>query len=450
MVVVLVVGAAVVRAEGGRGSPPTTYNRQGPSLDTDKKRTHKFSREDVEVVHMEQAKRLLWLPLSLEERADIAEKYGADDLHICPDPWAVRHSWVNRETGEEQRARCNRWECLYCGPRKVVLWRQLVGQADPVLFLTLTKAGKTVEEAARALTTFVQALRRGSKGKGPNRVGARVAYPVEYFAVLERHHDFERNGFHWHLLIKGVEAIPYKEVIQPLWMSATHYSEETGEGAKIGHIERIRNAKAIGYVTKYLTKAVSLGEAGTRQVKRDRTAIVQDERGEVRIGRETVMETVASKAHRIRYSRHFFPEKVSALRIRLFAGIDGSEEGASEAGQAQDGKPLESEEGRGCSTWILVDRHEGMRQEVEDYKQKRFIEVFSDLQEEYRTDKQGYEQKKRAALAVIVGEARELARAEYKRCKRAALLRALEEDRPLSRRIINIWHYQRQQARLVG
>lgn len=96
-----------------------------------------------------------------------------------------------------------RWDCLYCGPSKVDIGRQLVKLAEPTLFLTLTKAGKTVEEAARALTTFLQYLRRGSKGRGPNRIGAREAYPIEYFAVLERHRDFEENGFHWHLLIKG-------------------------------------------------------------------------------------------------------------------------------------------------------------------------------------------------------------------------------------------------------
>src|SRR5205823_12370476 len=64
------------------------------------------------------------------------------------------------------RARCNRWDCLYCGPRKVDQWRQLVKAAEPTLFIILTKAGHTVEEASRALTTFLQYLRRGSKGRG--------------------------------------------------------------------------------------------------------------------------------------------------------------------------------------------------------------------------------------------------------------------------------------------
>ena len=36
-----------------------------------------------------------------------------------------------------------------------------VKEAGPALFLTLTKAGHTVEEAARALTAFLQYLGRG-------------------------------------------------------------------------------------------------------------------------------------------------------------------------------------------------------------------------------------------------------------------------------------------------
>src|SRR5215469_18390083 len=148
--------------------------------------------------------------LPLTEQADLAEKHGLETLLFCPDSWALRHSFVNHDTGETARARCNRWDCLYCGPRKVDQWRQLVKEAAPTLFLTLTKAGKTVEDAARALTTFLQYLRRGSKGRGPHRKGAREAYPVEYFAVLERHSNFAENGFHWHLLVKGVEFIAHE------------------------------------------------------------------------------------------------------------------------------------------------------------------------------------------------------------------------------------------------
>jgi hypothetical protein len=132
---------------------------------------------------------------SLNEQANLAEKHGIETLLFCPDSWALRHVFINQNTGEVVRARCNRWDCLYCGPRKVDQWRQLVKAAEPTLFVTLTKAGKTVEEAARALTTFLQYLRRGSKGRGPNHIGSREAYHIEYFAVLDGIETLKRTAF---------------------------------------------------------------------------------------------------------------------------------------------------------------------------------------------------------------------------------------------------------------
>src|SRR5205085_6195568 len=108
---------------------------------------------------------------TLDEQANLVEKHKVDTLLYCPNAWAIRHFFVNQDTGEVVRARCNRWDCLFCGPRKVDIWRQLVKAAEPALFLTLTKAGHTVDEAARALTTFLQYLLRGSKGRGPNHIG---------------------------------------------------------------------------------------------------------------------------------------------------------------------------------------------------------------------------------------------------------------------------------------
>jgi hypothetical protein len=364
-----------------------------------------------------------WREPSLPEQVSIAERHGIDTLLYCADPWAIRHHWIHRETGEVQRARCNRWECLYCGPRKVDLWRQLVRAADPALFLTLTKAGKTVQEAARALTTFVQALRRGSKGRGPNHIGARPSYQIEYFAVLERHKDFARNGFHWHVLITGVDHIPYKEVVQPLWMSATHYQpsteEQEGRGAKIARIERIRNAKAIGYVTKYLTKAVAVGEKGTKEVKRERLVVVESEQGG-RIEKQVFTEEVTSKAHRIRYSRNFFPERVADMRKRLFAGLENEtmEPANSElvevvsVPQQENGLPLASEgvqetQEEKRSPWMLKEKDE-----------------FTNDLEEYRL------RKRRALLSV---------------------LKDMESGNVhLSRRVIGIWAYQRGELKRVG
>jgi hypothetical protein len=395
--------------------------------------------------------RRLWKVLSVDDRADIAERTKTASLYYCDHPWALSHSFANKETGEVIRARCNRWDCLHCGPRKVDIWRQLVKQAEPVLFLTLTKAGKTVEQAARALTTFMQALRRGSKGRGKSRIGAREAYPIEYFAVLERHKDFERNGFHWHLLIRGVDHIPYKEVIKPLWMSATHYNAETGEGAEIAHIERIRNARAIGYVTKYLTKSLTLSEVGTRQIERERVVAIEDDQGDI-LGFEKRVEQVevASKAHRIRYSRNFFPERVAALRKRLFEGMEQTSMEGGNGQNTDNVKPLDAEETQQGSSWELVKRGEVERVNVEEYKQHRYAELVGGLIDLRENDPEEYQKQKRLVIARLMREVRELVQDVYSLQKRRVLIEALEEDRHISRRVISMWDYQRKQLELVG
>ncbi len=332
--------------------------------------------------------------IPMELQANLVEQLGVDTLLFCPDPWALRHFFINQQTGETIRARCNRWDCLFCGPRKVDQWRQLVKVAEPTLFITLSKAGKTVEEASRALTTFLQYVRRGSKGRGPNRIGVREAYLIEYFAVLERHSDFEENGFHWHLLVKGVDFVPH-EVLKEGWRSARHGV------AYIVHIQAIRKPHVIGYVTKYLTKSLSWGEKGVRFEEREKTVVSLDEEGHIVEERETYTAEIVSKARRIRYSRNFFPEQVAVLRARLFAEV---EQTALEQGlEMDDGKPLEEETVPvEPSSWVLVE------------------------QEEFTRD---------------VGE--------YKRRRRQALLEALEDvrdGRNLSRRVITIWAYQRREA----
>ncbi len=337
----------------------------------------------------------------IEMQADLIERKGIGDLLRCPNAWALRHRFINQGTGEWRRARCNRWDCLYCGPRKVDMWRQVVKAAEPTLFLTLTRSGKTVAEAARALTVFMRYLRRGSKGKGPNKVGVRPEYPVEYFAVLERHKNFEQNGFHWHLLMHGVEHIPYKEIIQPGWRSATH------GGAEIGHIESIRRPQAIGYVTKYLTKAVTLGEKGVRQQEQEMSVLGLDAQGKRALQRETQTVEVVSLARRIRYSRNFFPERVAELRFRLFSDL---EQEAIEQAEANglpigDETPTEGEnKRRERSSWTLF--------EEEDFT--------SDLKE--------YHRRKRSALLDAIGDLR-------------------TGERTLSRRVINVWSFQRGELR---
>jgi hypothetical protein len=125
-------------------------------------------------------------------------------------------------------------------------------------------------------------------------------------------------------------------------MSATHYlpstEESEGRGAKIARIERIRNARAIGYVTRYLTKSVAVGERGIKEVQRERLVIVEDEQGQThthssrRLPKRLPVRRIVSAIRAI-----FFPEKVSELRAQLFAGLENEtmEQAASEdCGQA--------------------------------------------------------------------------------------------------------------------
>jgi len=362
------------------------------------------------------------LPL-LEAQADLVEKHKVDTLLFCPNAWALRHVFINQDTGEVVRARCNRWDCLYCGPRKVDQWRQLVKAAEPTLFLTLTKAGKTVEEAARALTTFLQYLRRGSKGRGPSRIGAREVYPVEYFAVLERHQDFEENGFHWHLLIKGTDFIPH-EILKEAWRSARHGV------AYIVHIEAVRKPHVIGYVTKYLTKSLSHDEKGVRQEEREGIQLALDDEGKIVEERHTYTVDLVSKARRIRYSRHFFPESVTELRARLFAEVEQESMEQAENVPA-DGSQEDNGESFNESTVEIVEQERQAetteRGVIEEVSVKRSSWIIVEC-DEFTDDIK-----------------------EYRRRRRRALLEALvairEGQRHLSRRVINIWFYQRNELR---
>jgi hypothetical protein len=56
---------------------------------------------------------------TLDEQVALVEKHKLETLLFCPNSWAIRHIFINQDTGEVVRARCNRWDCLYCGPRKV-------------------------------------------------------------------------------------------------------------------------------------------------------------------------------------------------------------------------------------------------------------------------------------------------------------------------------------------
>ncbi len=167
------------------------------------------------------------------------------------------------------------------------------------------------------------------------------------------------------------------------------------------------------------------------------------------LGMDTVTEQVTSKAHRIRYSRQFFPESVAELRMRLFAGIEG----------AEDGKPLEQNEGdeetEKRSPWVLVDHRTSTQDEIENYKQRRATEVLSEVGEMYgNEDASVREEYEREALLTVLEEVKDVARTlageGYRRRKRRALMEALEEERSISRRVIHVWHMQRHYSNVAA
>jgi hypothetical protein len=57
---------------------------------------------------------------SLDEQANLAEKHGLETLLFCPNPWALRHVFINQDTGEVVRARCNRGTACTVGRAKSI------------------------------------------------------------------------------------------------------------------------------------------------------------------------------------------------------------------------------------------------------------------------------------------------------------------------------------------
>jgi len=413
-------------------------------------------------------------PLPLEVQANFVAEHGLETLFFCPDSWALRHRFISTETGEVIRARCGSWSCLYCGPRKVDMWRQLVKAAEPTLFVTLTKCGTTLQEAARTLTTVLQYLRRGSKGRGKARIGARPAYPIQVFAVLEEHSDFTENGFHWHLLVKGVDYLP-NQVVSDALRSAT------GGRSYITRTKRVKNNRAVGYVTKYLTKEIMRERRGLVEEEKTVARVVVDpvegkvdaqgrpyafetrfdEQGQPVMEEERRMVQRLCKAHRIRYSKQFFPVSTAALRRQLFGEKQETQEDGEhqeEAGQEQ--VQVENQE-QARPAWILheveplaIEDNDGRRNEHGVLLRKKLkgeqegdevaVEVVEEESEELEPDSEEEAGVREHALRVQ----------RYQRMHREALLeslQALREGRWLySRRIIGIWNYQRERLRMAG
>lgn len=406
-------------------------------------------------------------PWPLEAQADFMAQHGLETLLFCPDGWALRHRFINTDSGETVRARCGRWSCPYCGPRKVDMWRQLVKAAEPTLFVTLTKVGTTLKEASRTLTTVLQYLRRGSKGRGKAHVGAREAYPIQVFAVLEEHSDFEENGFHWHLLAKGVDFLP-NQVVSDALRSAT------GGRSYITKVKRVKNNRAVGYVTKYLTKEILRERRGLVEEEQTmkRVAVAPVEGKEDAQGKPYLFETRYDalgqpvreeerrlvqrlcKAHRIRYSKQFFPASTAALRQQVF-GEKADVQEASEGGKQQAETAAEVNQEQPRAVWVLHEV-EPLANDEQDGRRKMHVALLKKKfgGEEQREEEQDEDEEREDTGLEPDIEEYEKRVEQYRRLHREALLesvQALREGRWFySRRIIGIWNYQRERLRLAG
>jgi len=226
----------------------------------------------------------------------------------------------------------------------------------------------------------------------------------------------------------------------------------------------------VGYVTKYLMKEIAREHRGMVEETQVVPVVVMDavdgacnEQGtpylyEVRCGKqgqvieerqEQTIERLC-KAHRIRYSKQFFPERTADLRQRLFGGneedtpecqgqeeVSGQKSGEQGDGEAQQSEVPYSEDGQEPqpvrrSAWVL-------------YEAEPFID-----------DEHVHERRRYAALAGVTlpAEENETSLEAYKRRCREALREALgalrEGKRVYSRRVISIWSYQRERMRLAS
>src|SRR5205814_2284029 len=185
----------------------------------------------------------------------------------------------------------------------------------------------------------------------------------------------------------------------------------------------------IGYVTKYLTKSLTRGEKGVRQEEREVGVISQDEDGNVVEERHSYTVELVSRARRIRYSRHFFPEKVSDLRARLFAEIEQGSMEQTETASSTEDSPVDEvgqvDNGKPFNTDKAPEEENGKpREDEKSVKRSSWSLVTC---EEYTEDTQEYERRRRKALVEALID--------------------LREGRNLSRRVMNIWAYQRNESR---
>jgi len=164
----------------------------------------------------------------------------------------------------------------------------------------------------------------------------------------------------------------------------------------------------------------SQNEKGVRQQEREGVKLSLDARGKIVEERHTYTVEMVSKARRIRCSWHFFPESVAALQARLFAEVE--EESMEQVETVSACEPETVDDKSSDESVMAVGEQEG-HAATKEQPVKRSAWIIVEC-EEFTDDIQEYRRRRRKALL-------------------EALLAIREGQKHLSRRVINVWAYQR-------
>ena len=217
-------------------------------------------------------------------------------------------------------------------------------------------------------------------------------------------------------MVKGADYIP-KEYLDEAWRSATHGKNE------FVWVDRVNNARAIGYVTKYLTKELTRTEKGVKEEHREAIVLKVDEDGKKVETVQTYAVEVVSQARRIRYSRHFFPMSTEELRFQLFSKLEDPDQ------LAKDEVVVPAEDAELPAEVDAVKEHDEWIENI------------------LETDVP----KKRAVWSLYEAEPFTSDWKEYRSRRRRALLESLMIVRDgqwrISGRILSVWSFQRSQRK---
>jgi hypothetical protein len=150
---------------------------------------------------------------------------------------------------------CGSWSCAVCGPSKVNHFTRIAREgcdrsAERVRLLTITCPAESPaiswEQLGARWNRMNQALKRY------------LGRPLSYFGAVELQ---RRGNPHLHLLLRDSGYIPKADVHAAGFRAGFGFSD----------IRQIKPGPAVGYITKYITKASGQRfPKGTRRIRRSR------------------------------------------------------------------------------------------------------------------------------------------------------------------------------------